>query len=199
MSETVEAEDEPDEESHTETTETSETTESTGGGSDDGIDFNAYLSLNDAEKDTLVDWVVFLAGISAAIGIAQGLNVLIQNQWAHDLIFAGPFYQAKNNFVNPETLIALTLFVLPFLGVLLALTVGHEEETPVKAAAVASFVFVVVTTMLGGFLGVVTVGALSINLVNTLVSSIGAGIAGAVGAIIAVIVTQEFAPDGLGS
>jgi hypothetical protein len=185
-------------ESSDEATE-SESQPTQSGGDDGGIDVNAYLSLNDAEKDTLVDWALFLAGISAAIGIAQGLNVLIQNQWAHDLIFAGPFYQTKNTFVNPETLITLTLFVLPFLGVLLAYRVGHEEETPVKVAAAASFVLVVVTTVLGGFLGVVTVGAISINLVNTLVSSIGAGIAGAVGTIIAVIVTQEFAPDGLGS
>ncbi|GAB3681046.1 hypothetical protein GCM10028857_04670 [Salinarchaeum chitinilyticum] len=174
-----------------------ETPATDAGGSSGGVEIGSYLSLNDAEQETLQDWVIYLAALAGAISVAFGLNVVIQNQWAHDLIFLGPFYESKNTAVNPMTLIQFGLFVIPLLGAFLAFKVGHEEETPVKVAAVVSIVSMVVLGVVGGFLGVVTVGAVSINLVNTLVSSLGAGIAAAVGSIIAVVVTQEFAPDSL--
>lgn len=169
---------------------------------DSGSDF-----LTEAEKETLQEWTIYITGLFAALGVAIGLNGIIQDQWDHSLISysgSGGLGGAMQALVNGSihtgnlwTIMMIGIVGATGLGILYAKYVDNENQTAFKLGAATAIVGVPVLLVVGTFLYTLQLDNWDPEFANLVVSGLGAGIAGAIGSAIAIWLTENNAPEAL--
>lgn len=158
--------------------------------------------LNDAEKQTLQEWLVYVTGLFAAIGLAIGINVNIQDQWGHYLVSASQqgvtVGTGFSSFSGVGALMTIGVVAATVLGIVFAWNIDNQSQTAYKVAAATPIVAIPVLSIVGGILATQP-GDGSLEFVNVIVSGLGSGIAGAIGALVVVFFTSEQGPEELGS
>lgn len=183
-----------------ETAEATETTQPSDAPENDGeSDF-----LTDTEKDVLQEWLIYVTGLFAAFGLAIGLNGVIQDVWAHDLVsysgqgtFQQAIYSAGVHASNVWAFMILGIVGVSALGIMYARNVDNENQTAFKVAAATGIVALPVLLVVGTFLYTLQLDNWDPEFVNLIVSGIGAGIAAAIGSAIVVWLTENKAPAAL--
>lgn len=156
--------------------------------------------LTESEKEVLQEWTLYITGLFAAVGVAIGLNVNIQDQWSHFLVSNSQggttVGTGFGSFGGVGAFMTIGIVAVTVLGYVYARNIDNENQTAYKVAAATAIVGIPVLSLVGGFLGTQP-GDGSLEFVNVIVSGLGSGIAGAVGAAIVVYLTEEQAPDAL--
>jgi len=180
------------------TSESTDSEPSTSSTADSGSGLEDYVSVE--EQEIIKDWLVYVTGMFAAVGVAIGLNANIQDQWGHYLVSisqggmtAGTGF---STFGGIGLLMTFGVIGVTVLGILYGRVIDTEEKTAYKVAAATALVSIPVLSIVGGILVVQPTNA-DLEFVNVLVSGLASGIAGAVGAAIAIYLTVEQLPDGL--
>ncbi|AGN02635.1 hypothetical protein L593_13480 [Salinarchaeum sp. Harcht-Bsk1] len=178
---------------------TEATTTSIQEGSSGGSSLEDFVSA--AEQEIIKEWVGFVTGLFAAIGIGIGLNSIIQDQWGHALMKTSVMGQSAGTPFSPFSGLGLAMnigiLLVVLLGVVFAWNIDNEEYTAIKVAAATSLVAIPVFSLVTGFLVLVPADNTSLEVVNVIVSGLGSGIAATVGASIVIFLTDSQAPDGL--
>lgn len=201
-------------ESESDTADDSATAEETGGASQGAPDQSAQqqqqtgggTSVNDfvseGEQVILKEWLVYVTGLFAAVGVALGLNGIIQEFWAHQLVsYSGQQLSAQQitglHTGNIWTIMMLGIVGVTVLGILYARHVDNESQTAFKVGAATGIVALPVLLLVSGILYTLQLDNWDPEFVNLIVSGLGAGIAAAVGSAIVIWLTENQAPDAL--
>jgi len=178
-------------------TSTEQTTAPTQDGGSSGSSLEDFVS--DAEQAIIKEWVGFVTGLFAAIGIGIGLNSIIQDQWGHALMTTSVMGQSAGTPFSPFSGLGLAMnigvLLVVLLGVIFAWNIDNEDYTAIKVAAVTSLIAIPVFSLVTGFLVLVPADNTSLEVVNVIVSGLGSGIAATVGAAIVIFLTDSQAPD----
>lgn len=160
----------------------------------EGDDSGGFLG--EEEQEILQDWLIYVTGLVAALGVAIGLNANIQDQWDHALLSGDGIGFGFAAFTGPGAFMTIGVIIFTLLGYTYAQNVDNEEQTAYKVAAVTAIVGVPVLSVIGGFLYAQPSDG-SLEFVNVLVSAIASGIAAAIGSAIVIWLTEEQSPDAL--
>ncbi|WP_248516164.1 hypothetical protein [Salinarchaeum laminariae] len=184
------------------------TTEETGGASQEAPNHNAQqqqqtgggTSLDDfvsqEEQAVIQDWLIYVGGLFAVLGLAIGLNSNIQDQWDHNL-FDVSQGATGTPAVSYLVVTMVGIIALAFFGAIVARNVDNTENTAFKVAAVVSLVAMPILYLVAGFTVVIPYDNVSLNFVNVIVSGLGSGVAAAISSAIVVWLTENKAPTAI--
>lgn len=203
-------------ESESDTADDSAAAEETGGASQDapnqsvqqqqqtggGTSVEDFVS--EGEQVVIKEWLVYVTGLFAALGVAVGLNGVIQDFWEHSLIsYSGQgtiqqaVYSAGVHASSVWTFMTLGIFAVSALGILYARHVDNEEKTAYKVGAATGIAALPVLLVVSVILYTLQLDNWDPEFVNLVVSGLGAGIAAAVGSAIVIWLTENQAPEAL--
>lgn len=158
--------------------------------------------VSEGEQETIKDWLTFVGGAFFALAITLGIHFNIQTQWEHNLLSAsgdaggtqvGQFASALSGY-HLQTIMLLGVVIVSLLGYVIAKHVDNSNNTAYKVAAVNAIVGLPLLVVVSGLFYAMALDDFHLELANTVVSGLGAGIAAAIGSGLVIWLTENQLP-----